>query len=65
VMSKEARVPFEVVSAGPGNAGSPLVSVCRGEAPGTAATYLVDGDGKVVAETFGLPSWQMLRAIKQ
>lgn len=39
------------------------IPVFRGAAPGPATTYLIDGKGKVVLETFGMPPLRALNAL--
>ena len=51
-----------VVNGGTAAEGAPI-PVLSGQAPATATTYLVGGDGKVVLETFGLPPLVTLRRL--
>jgi len=38
--------------------------VLSGRAPGPAATYVLDTDGNVVFETFGLPPLRVLQDVR-
>jgi len=54
---------FAVVVDGEFACSDSVLPVFRGEAPGTAATYLLDGKGTVVLETFGMPPLHALNAL--
>jgi len=54
---------FAVVVSGQYTCGAQAIPVLSGAAPATATTYLVDSEGKVALETFGLPPISALHGL--
>jgi hypothetical protein len=60
---EDEALVFAVVVDGEVACGESGLPVLRGEAPGSAATYLLDGKGTVLLETFGMPPLHALNAL--
>ena len=60
---KVENLLFAVVVRGRYAGGPAPMAVLSGKAPSAATTYLVDGHGKVVLETFGMPPVHIVRAL--
>jgi hypothetical protein len=59
---RDRGIEFGVVVDGPYEPGDVSVPIFAGEAPGAATTYVVNANGVVMLETFGMPP---LRALQQ
>ena len=50
-----SRIAVVLITAGPVECGETLFPILKGTPPGAARTYLINGAGDVVLETFGMP----------
>jgi len=59
----DERIVFAMVVDGSYACENSAIPVLSGQAPGPATTYLVDPEGKVILETFGMPPLQGLQRL--
>jgi len=61
---QQADLSVAVVVDGAYSCANGALPVLSGKAPASATTYLIDADGKVVLETFGMPPLRALSALR-